>query len=156
MRTVVQLRSDPSLSCELVLGTPDGFVEGARGPIAVFGPEQIVGYVLASPTSSALVVFRTLAIDDKFAASVPGVFPRVRLLVLVRSAGRVRAAKRFFAYVRKRGIDASLLGDAFYLRANSALGGRRVHQTQLRGLLRRELERTTDGDRAAQGEGRFE
>ena len=154
MRTVVQLRSDAALTCELGLGAPDGFVEGARGPIAVFGPDQIVAYVVRAPKSSVLALFRTLAVDDKLAASVPGVFPRVRLLALVRACGRVRVARRFFTYVLRRGLDPSLLGDGFYVRLNSALGGRRAYQAQLRGLLRREIEGQAAAGQAAANAGR--
>jgi hypothetical protein len=85
-----------------------------------------------------LFVFRTLAVDDALAASVPGVYPHVRLLVHVRSAMRVRAMKRLFAYLAKRALRPSDLSDAFYARVSHLLGGR-ADAAGLRALLRREL-----------------
>jgi hypothetical protein len=149
MKTVVQLRSDPALTCELAHGSPDGFVQGERGPIAIVGPDRILAYVIRASASPTLFVFRTLTVDDRLAASVPGVFPRVRLLIHVRSAGRVRAARRLFAYLVKRGIEPSLLPDAFFVRMNVALAGRCVNQTRLRVLLRRELEGPPVAERVA-------
>ena len=79
---------------------------GVLGPIAVFGPDEVVGYLVRSSAGRRLFVFRTLAVDDTWAARVPGVYPRVRLLVLVRTAMRVRAVTRLFGYLAKRAVQA--------------------------------------------------
>ena len=138
MKTAVQLRSGGAMQCELVCGEPGFIAAGARGPVALFAPDEVVAYLVCSRERPTLFVFRTLAVDDKWAASVPGVHPRVRLLVHVRSVTRVRAMRRLFGSLARRALAPSALSDGFYVRISHAVGGR-TDQARLRALLRREL-----------------
>jgi hypothetical protein len=115
---------------------------GVLGPIAVFGPDEVVGYLVRSSAGRRLFVFRTLAVDDTWAARVPGVYPRVRLLVLVRTTMRVRAVTRLFGYLAKRAVEASSLSDGFYVRVSVLVGGR-ADAARLRALAREEISRRT-------------
>jgi hypothetical protein len=146
MKTAVQLRAGGAVQCELACGTPSSSAAGALGPVALFGPDEVVAYVIRTPSGRRLFLFRTLAVDDKWAARLPGVHPHVRLLVHVRSAMRVRAMRRLLGYIAKRAVCPSHLSDAFYVRVSHALGGR-TDQARLRLLLRRELARR-EGQRA--------
>jgi hypothetical protein len=94
-----------------------------------------VGYVLRRKRRARLFVFRTLDVDDRLAATVPGVRPRVRLLLEVRSAGRVRRMRGLFAYLTRTGCPPSALADAFYVRVGVALGGRLPRHKILLSLL---------------------
>jgi hypothetical protein len=114
---------------------------GKLGPIAAFETGEIVAYSIRTATARSVYVFRTLAVDDALAAKVPGVLPHVRLLIHLHSAGRVRAAARFFRYLAARGISPSSLCDAFYVRVSIALGGRATPQERLRAFLRDEDRR---------------
>jgi hypothetical protein len=142
MRTAVQLRSSGAMQCELVCGDPAAMASGSLGPVALFSPDEVVGYLVRSGARPALFVFRTLAVDDQWGAAVPGVHPRVRLLVHVRSATRVRAMRRLFGSLARRALVPSVLSDGFYVRVSHAVGGR-TDQARLRALLR--LELTTQG-----------
>ena len=82
-----------------------------------------------------LYVFRTLEGREKGAARLPGVRPRVRLLIEVRSAGRIDRVRRLFEYLSKRGFQPSLLPDAFYVRVSHVLGGRLPPHKVVRALL---------------------
>jgi hypothetical protein len=144
VRTAVQLRSEPFVQCELTCGKPHAVTPGALGRVALFAADEVVGYLVRTPAGRRLFVFRTLAVDDKHAAAVPGVHPRVRLLVHVRTAMRVRAMNRLFGHLAKRGLCPSRLSDAFYVRVSHVLGGR-TEQTRLRALLRRELAPEAEG-----------
>ncbi len=127
MNTAVQLRTlaaGDMPRCDLVHGSPLRFLVGDLGPIALLAPGEVVAYRLRSRRLTRLFVFRTLDIDDRLAAFVPGVRPRVRLLIAVRSAGRVRLTRDLFAYLTKTGRQPSHLTDAFYLRVGVALTGR--------------------------------
>jgi len=140
MNTAVQLRPIAAVDlprCDLVHGAPRTIVAGDLGPIALFAPGQIVAYRLRSQRRTRLFVFRTLDADDRLAASVPGVRPRVRLLVALRTAGRVRLARGLFAYLTRTGWDPSALSDAFYLRVGVALAGRKAPGRILPSLLNR-------------------
>jgi hypothetical protein len=55
---------------------------------------------------------------------VPGVRPRVRLLMELGTAGRIRLAKSLIAYLVRTGRHPSAMPDIFYLRVAAALGGR--------------------------------
>jgi len=133
--TAVQLRQKGSLRCELVHGEPTKVVAGVLGPVAVFGAGQVVAYRIRSRRSTRLFVLRTLDVNDPLAASVPGVRPRVRLLVNVRTAGRARLAKKLFAYLLRTGREPSALADAFYWRVGAVLGGRLPPSKVLTSLL---------------------
>jgi hypothetical protein len=127
MNTAVQLRTVAAVDlprCDLVHGSPLRFLAGDLGPIALLAPGEVVAYRLRSRRLTRLFVFRTLDIDDRLAAFVPGVRPRVRLLIAVRSAGRVRLARNLFAHLTKTGRNPSHLTDAFFLRVGVALAGR--------------------------------
>jgi hypothetical protein len=142
MNTAVQLRPIADRDrprCDLVHGEPHEIVAGELGQIALFGPDMLVVYCLRHRRRSRLYVFRTLYVGDRLAASVPGVRPRVRLLVELRSTGRVRLARKLFGYLVRTCREPSGLSDAFYVRIGAVLTGRLPPQKILLALLGREL-----------------
>ena len=126
MNTLVQLRPvrDDSPGCGLLHGNPLEITRGSLGPVALFAAGEVVAYELRHQGRAHLYVFRTLEVDDPLAACVPGVRPRVRLLVDLCSAGRIRLARSLFNYLLKSRREPSDLPDAFYLRISVALAGR--------------------------------
>ncbi len=138
MKTAVQLRSGPPLQCELLLGQACAVTSGTLGPVALFDDDRIVAYRITSRRRSRLFVFRTLAVDDRMAASVPGVYPRVCLLLETHAAAAIEQVRRLFAFIEKRGYEPARLPDVFYRRVSLAVGRRRPTQTPLRNLLRKE------------------
>ncbi|MDP8998702.1 MAG: hypothetical protein M3O46_01175 [Myxococcota bacterium] len=138
MNTAVQLRPVAAIDrprCELLYGEPLEVLAGELGPIALFAAGEIVAYRLRSRRRARLFVFRTLTVDDPFAAGVPGVRPRVQLLLELRSAGRVRLARGLFSYLVKTGRNAAQLPDSFYLRVGVTLAGRLPRHKILVSLL---------------------
>jgi hypothetical protein len=85
-------------------------------------------------------VFRTLEVSDPLAASVPGVRPRVQLLVDLVSAGRMRLVRGLFAYLARTGRAPSDLPDSFFVRVSAALSGRLPQHKVLVALLHASLE----------------
>jgi hypothetical protein len=156
MNTAVQLRPLAGAGaprCDLVLGLPREALLGSLGPIALFAAGELVAYRLRHCRKTRLSVFRTLDLDDPLAVAIPGVRPRVQLLLELHSAGRVRLARGLFDRLAKEGVEAARLPDAFYLRIGVALGGRLPARTLLHSLLHRShpasiqcvLPRPTDG-----------
>jgi hypothetical protein len=139
MRTAVQLRprsgDEERPRTEVIGATAWSVVTGTLGPIVLFEPGQIVAYLLRRRRRARIFVFRTLDVDDRLAAHVPGVSPRVRLLMELRTAGRIRRARGLFEYLQRTGLDPSALPDIFYLRVAAALGGRLPGHKILRSLL---------------------
>ena len=82
-----------------------------------------------------LFVFRTLNVDDRLAPTVPGVFPRVRLLLELHTPLRIRRARALFAYLARTRRDPSALTDGFYVRVGVALAGRLPEPKILRSFL---------------------
>jgi hypothetical protein len=127
MNTAVQLRpiaTRDSPRSDLVYGTPCEIVPGTLGPVALFASGELVAYLLRRRRRARLFVFRTLVVDDRLAAALPGVRPRVQLLLDTDSAGRSRLVQRLFAYLLKTSRDPGGLPDAFYVRVGVALAGR--------------------------------
>ena len=127
MKTAVQLRTlagDEQPRAELLLGTPCDLGEGRLGPVARFESGEVVAYQIRSRRRRRLFVFRTLEVDDAFAVAVPGVRPRVQLLLELRTTARISLARSLFAYLLRTGRDPSALPDSFYARVAAALGGR--------------------------------
>jgi hypothetical protein len=94
MTTTVQLRPIAAADwprCDLLHGVPLERLAGELGPVALFAPGALVAYRVRSRRRVSLYMFRTLDVADPRAASVPGVRPRVQLLLDLHSAGRVRA-----------------------------------------------------------------
>ena len=139
MKTAVQLRlrtgDDDAPRSELLFGCPQTMAAGALGPIALFESDALVAYVVRRRRRVRLFVFRTLDVDDRLAAMVPGVRPRVRLLMEARSAGRIRRMRDLFAYLERASRPASALGDGFFVRVGVALGGRLPRHKILLSLL---------------------
>jgi hypothetical protein len=139
MKTAVQLRSGDGTAgrvrCAIVYGPPHASVPGRLGPVAIFEPGAIVAYEVSGGRRARLFVFRTLVVDDRLAATVPGVWPRVRLLAALRTAGRARLAARLFAYLLRSGRCPCGMPDAFYVRVGAVLAGRLPRQKVLRSLL---------------------
>jgi hypothetical protein len=139
MKTAVQLRTlagDERPRAELLLATPCDLGEGTLGPVARFESGEVVAYQIRSRRRRRLFVFRTLEVDDASAVAVPGVRPRVQLLMQLRTAGRIRLARSLFAYLLRTGRDPSALPDIFYLRVAAALGGRLPGHKVLGSFLR--------------------
>jgi hypothetical protein len=127
MKTAVQLRTlagDERPRAEVLFGAPCDLGEGRLGPVARFESGQVVAYQIRSRRRRRLFVFLTLEVDDAFAVAVPGVRPRVRLLMELRTAGRIRLVRSLFAYLTRTGRDPSALPDVFYTRVGAMLGGR--------------------------------
>ncbi len=136
MRTAVQIRAPRNaIRARLLWGEPTSTVRGQRGLVALFCEGEIVAYVVTLARRTHLFVFRTLAVDDRFAAKVPGVAPHVRLLVDLSTAGRVRLVQQLFAYLVKTGRNPSALPDEFYFRLSAALGGQLPKHKVLQSLL---------------------
>jgi hypothetical protein len=139
MKTAVQLRAsvgDAWPRAELVFGTPSDLREGTLGPVVRFESGEVVAYQIRSRRRRRLFVFRTLDVDDAFAVAVPGVRPRVQLLMELRTAGRTRLARSLFAYLVRTGCDPSALPDTFYVRVGARLAGRLPGHKILHSLLR--------------------
>ncbi|MDP9002457.1 MAG: hypothetical protein M3O46_20385 [Myxococcota bacterium] len=127
MNTAVQLRpiaTRDSPRSDLVYGTPCEIVPGTLGPVALFASGELVAYLLRSCRRGRLFVFRTLVVDDRLAAALPGVRPRVQLLLDTDSAGRSRLLRRLFTYLVKTSRDPARLPDGFFVRVGVALAGR--------------------------------
>jgi hypothetical protein len=105
------------------------------GRVALFGPGEIVGYRIRHERRTRLFVFRTLAGDEPIATELPGVRPRVRLLVALHSAGRALLAKRLFDHLKRIELDAARLPDGFYVRVGIILSGRLPPRKILLSLL---------------------
>jgi|HubBroStandDraft_1064217.scaffolds.fasta_scaffold48485_3 hypothetical protein len=136
--TAVQLRQPGSGTprSELVYGNPHALVAGKLGAVALFAPDELVAYRIRDRRQTRLFVFKTLEVDDRLAARLPGVSPRVQLLFDVRTAGRARLVRGLFAYLVKA-HDAPALPDSFYVRLGVVLGGRLPAHKILTSLLSR-------------------
>ena len=138
MKTAVQVRhpaGDDYPRAELLSGCPCAVVRSPRGPVALFGPEEIVAYRIRYRRRARVFVFRTLDVDDPLAASLPGVRPRVRLLLELGTAGRTRIVRGLLACLVRINRDPSTLPDAFYVRVGVVLGGRVPPHQSLLSLL---------------------
>ena len=138
MKTAVQVRhpsGDAHPRAELVWGRPCAVDAGTLGPVALFRSGEIVAYLLRSRRRSRLFVFRTLAVDDRLAATIPGVRPRVQLLLELHTLGRIGRARGLFAYLARTERDPSALADDFYVRVGVAFGGRLPACKILRSLV---------------------
>jgi hypothetical protein len=138
MNTAVQVRppsGDAHPRAELLSGTPHAVTSTARGPVALFGSGEIVAYLLRFRRRPRLFVFRTLTVDDRLAASIPGVRPRVQLLLQLRTPGRIGRARDLFAYLARTERDPSALADDFYVRVGAVLAGRLTSHKILLSLL---------------------
>jgi hypothetical protein len=147
MKTAVQLRprAAGAPQSELVYGKPQALVTGTLGAVALFHSDELVAYRIRYGRQTRLFVFRTLEVDDRLAAQVPGVSPRVQLLFDVRTSGRARLVRGLFSYLAKS-RDPSTLPDSFYVRVGLALGGRLPAHKILPSLLSVEESQTgTDG-----------
>jgi hypothetical protein len=127
MKTAVQLRQlsgDGQPKSDLICGVPSFVVTGTLGPVALFDADQIVAYRIRYRRRTRLFVFRTLVVNDRLAASVPGVKPHVQLLLQMHSSGRARLVRELFAYLARTNHEPSAMPDDFYLRVGAVLGGR--------------------------------
>jgi hypothetical protein len=138
MNTAVQVRhpaGDAHPRAELLSGTPSAITSTARGPVALFGSGEIVAYLLRYRRRPRLFVFRTLTVDDRLAATIPGVRPRVQLLLQLHTPGRIRRARDLFAYLARTERGPSALADDFYVRLGAVLAGRLPSHKILLSLL---------------------
>jgi hypothetical protein len=79
---------------------------------------------------------RSFTVDERLAATIPGVRPRVRFLLRLRIPRRIRRARGLFAYLVRTERDPSALSDVFYVRVGFALAGRLHAHKMLLSLLR--------------------
>lgn len=123
---------------EIAFGTPARICPGARGPVALFAPDSLVAYELRFARRRRLFVFRTLLVEDRLAAAVPGVHRRVRLLVQLRTAARIARLRAVLAGLVNIGCPLDHLDDGFFARLGAILDGRRPPSGLGASLLHRE------------------
>lgn len=136
--TAVQLRDEPGLEASLLYGAPHSMMAGSLGPIALFAPGRLVAYQAQVDGRRRVFVFRTLPAHDGRASGVPGVFPRVNLLLEVRTRGRAERVRKLFRFLVRDGWEVDALSDAFFVRTNQVLGGRLTSKRAVLALLRHE------------------
>jgi hypothetical protein len=152
MKTAVQVRhpsGDVHPRGELLCGEPCAVISAPLGPVALFGSGEVVAYRIQFRHRVRVFVFRTLDVDDPLAACIPGVRPRVQLLLELTTRGRTRLVRGLFAYLTRQALDPSSLPDAFYLRAGLALAGRLPAHKILVSLLQPSSAAAGDVDRDA-------
>jgi hypothetical protein len=143
MKTVVQLREGAGrtlLRADLLFGRPCAVVTGSLGPVALFEPGELVAYRLTHRRRTHVFVFRTVEVDDRLAARVPGVTPRVQLVFHLRSTGRASLVRGLFAYLVKHRGNPATLPDDFYVRVGVVLKGHLARRKILTSLLARSEE----------------
>ena len=100
MITAVQLRKHPNVTAQLVAGTPVRQIN----EVALFAPSQLVAYMIEGVQHTLILVFRTLAALDPSAAKLPGVHPRVSLLLEARGTLSASRLRNLFRYLSRRGL----------------------------------------------------
>jgi len=124
----------------LVYGRPADVRTSARGEVALFSPGALVAYELSAARRSArLFVFRTLFVEDRLAARVPGVHRRVQLLFTLRARVRIERLRQIFTRLDALGWPPEGLPDAFFIRLGASFEGRLPRRPILASLLPRAL-----------------
>jgi hypothetical protein len=135
LHTAVQLRSAEPTG-ELIYGMPEGLAVSSYGDVALFEADQIVAYFIRYAAVRRLFLFRTLEKEEAGAASLPGVWPRVRLLADLSTGRAAGRARRLFSALRRRSQQPSLLSDQFWLRVSHLLARRARHPKLMAFCLR--------------------
>ena len=136
MLTAVQLRKHPNVTAQLVAGSPIRQLD----QVALFGPEQLVAYMIEGVQHTLTLVFKTLHTADPLGAKLPGVHPRVSLLLEARGSLAASRLRNLFRYLSKRGLRPEDLSEDFWVRLDAVLSGqvRRGRGPHLPALLRHE------------------
>lgn len=135
--TLVLSTNSPTVSSALIHGSSIDRRPHPRGVILVLPPGQIALYCLRT-VKYRCFLFRTLAAPELLSSEVPGVSPRVRLLLETQTLGRLARLRELLRYLARTGLEPSSLSDAFYLRLNALLNGRLPKGKALRSLLAQE------------------
>lgn len=135
-RTAVQLRSDPNFNAKLLHGKPLHRI----GQVVVFGPGQLVVYMIEGFRHTITYVFKTLPHATANAAKLPGVTPRVSLLLEARGSLSVSRIRNLLRYLERRKASPDDLSEAFWIRLDAVLSGqiRRAPVSTLKALMRHE------------------
>jgi hypothetical protein len=132
--TAVRLHSDEGFSATVVHGQPDRGIAN----VALFSPGRLVAYMLATPIWTRVYVFRTLAKPGATHSRIPGVAPRVDLLLDTRTRAAAARIRNMFRYFARNGRPPESLSETFWLRLGVLLGGRLRRGPHLPSLLRHE------------------
>jgi len=132
-------RAEPRAKVEV--GVPIARVGAGHDVTIVFGPGTVVAYRLRLQLREQLFVFRTLQQPEPLGTRVPGVRPRVRLLMLVHNERRIQRALSLMRALRVRAHKLERLSDEVFLRANHVLGRRAPIASIADSLLRVEVWR---------------
>ncbi|TQF13422.1 hypothetical protein FJV41_23825 [Myxococcus llanfairpwllgwyngyllgogerychwyrndrobwllllantysiliogogogochensis] len=136
--TAIQLREEATLSCSLFYGAPYSQRRGHHGPIALFGANAIVGYLVVQKHRPRCWVLRTWTVGaEGELLHIPGVYPDVTKLIEVNTWGRVDRLRSLFEYLKREGVTVEQLPDSFFLRVAAVLGGRLPSAKVLPSLLSR-------------------
>lgn len=114
------------------------------GALHIFGPEQVVGYLIANERGQHCYVFRTSGSDARaeFAARLVGITPAV--IVLIAAIGRNQCSRvvRLLDVIARAHVAPATLSDMFFLRAAEARERYVPLEKTVAGLLRHELQST--------------
>jgi hypothetical protein len=157
--TVVQTIQAAHLSCH-AQPTPAAIRPGKKGPLFLYRPGAIVLYSITHPRRSQAFLFRTLDEEGQGretahgsaqgrapgprGATLPGVFPAVRLLLYAQTKGQLLRLQQALRFLEQTVSVASLdhLSDVLFLRLQSLIERRALRYQDLELLLAQMRPRT--------------
>lgn len=132
MNTAVQIRQDSRVYGKLLYGDPFKSVQNEKGEVAIFQEGEIVGYFLAwGERRRHLYLFQC----GKGEASVPGVYPAVKILVDAGTRTRVSRLRNVLDWLQKNNYDMKALPDGFYARLQALIEGKKMTVANLKEIL---------------------
>lgn len=131
--TAVQLLTTADFFSGIFFGTPHDRVQGARGEIALFSSNNLVGYEIIRGRTRRAFLFRTVAGNGT--EKVPGVYPAVTLLIAARSRADARKLMRMIRFLQREKIAVEALPDLFFARMQVMLSDPRMSDSTIRQLL---------------------
>jgi hypothetical protein len=152
--TVVQTIQTAHLSCH-AQPPPAAIRLGQKGPLFLYRPGAIVLYSITHPRRSQAFLFRTLGEEGQGketaprlaqgralgprGATLPGVFPAVRLLLYAQTKGQLLRLEQALRLIEQRSAIASLdpVSDALFLRLQSLIERRELRYQDLESILLR-------------------
>lgn len=130
----MQTRSDSRIYCKVLHGSPEHFISGSKGEIAIFSAGVVAYFMAWGERKKHIYVFRCEGGEQK----IPGVYPAVTLLMEAKTRTKVARVRRLLLWLEREKISLDEVSPDLFARLQALIEGKKLLVKDVKKVVRNE------------------